>query len=474
MKLDTEMIDRHEIDEKSELFQINTSDVQRDYVFGWILSGMYMHSNLKDVLILKGGNCFRKAYFENTRFSRDLDFSCERDVPTEIVSAGFNAVCDFVTEQTGIIFEQEKTIVQEKARIDSDKKIYDVRLYFKDFHGQSSKITISVRFDITRFDKIYLPVQERYLIHPYSDASQCKIKIKCIKLEELLASKLKCLLQRRHAADLYDYVYSVFINKSIDVSRSEVLEVFLKKTIYERLPGAARGLLLDLPFEAIRGLWDKFIVVPMQATIAFDQAITWFKENIADLFQLFSSNDQSPLPFFPSHLRNPIMEAGSSMTLLQVTYDGTQRIVEPYSLKYKVRKDGVGQEYFYVYDQTGGRSGPGIKTFVNDRISSIENTSEKFEPQFPVELSKAGEFGDQTYFSASSPRRRPARMQTRKQRTKSRSIDYGIKLVYIIECPYCNKQFQRKNHTTKLNKHKDRFGNPCFGRVGSLVKTQYK
>lgn len=466
------MISKSEIDQKAKVFQINPSDVQRDYVFGWVLTGMYGHSNLKDSLVLKGGNCFRKAYFENTRFSKDLDFSCQTDIPTEIVSSEFDTICDFVSDQTSIRFETERTYVAEKKHVDPEKKIYDVKLYFNDFYGKPSNLTISVRFDITNFDKIYLPVQERYIIHPYSDAGQCEVKVNCIKLEELLASKLKCLLQRRHSADLYDYVYSVFINKSLDVSRSEILQTFLKKTIYERSPGVVRGLLLDLPFEAIRRFWDKYIVTSSQATIIFDQAVEWFKQDITEFFPL-SSRDEGKVLFFPSHLRNPIMEAGNSMTLLKVTYDGIQRVVEPYSLKYKVRKDGIGREYFYAHDRIGGQSGPGIKAFVSNKMESIENTSEKFEPRFPVELSKAGELADKTYFGSSPPEQRPVRQQTKRQ-TKRSSASYKTEPVYIIKCPYCNKRFRRKSYTTTLNPHKDKFGNQCFGKIGSLVNKRFK
>ncbi|MGN7308816.1 nucleotidyl transferase AbiEii/AbiGii toxin family protein, partial [Bacillus subtilis] len=63
------MITREEIIEKGKEFDINTSNVQRDYVFGWFLAGIYHISELKDHLVLKGGNALRKAYFENTRFS---------------------------------------------------------------------------------------------------------------------------------------------------------------------------------------------------------------------------------------------------------------------------------------------------------------------------------------------------------------------------------------------------------------------
>lgn len=263
---------------------------------------------------------------------------------------------------------------------------------------------LKVDLDVSTYDKIYLSVQERTLIHPYSDSTKCEASIKCIKLEELLASKLKCLLQRRHIADLYDYVYSIFINKSFEVRRSEILQVFFKKTIYEGASGVVRGLLLDLPFETLRSFWNKFIIVPQQAKIVFDQAVDWFKQDVTDSFSI-SSIGGKHLSYFPSHLRTPIMEAGSTKTLLKLTYDGCQRMVEPYSLKYKVRKDGVGREYFYAYDTTGGRSRTiSIKSFLSDKIESIENTYEKFEPRYPIELSKAGEFGDRTYFGATPPK----------------------------------------------------------------------
>ncbi|MEU4615220.1 hypothetical protein [Streptomyces umbrinus] len=92
------------------------------------------------------------------------------------------------------------------------------------------------------------------------------------------------------------------------------------------------------------------------------------------------------------------MEAGASRTLLRLTYEGTLRMVEPYSLHFKRRKDGVAQEYLYVYDRTGGRSGPGIKGLLNYKINNVEVTEEKFDPRYEIELAKAGEFADRTTF----------------------------------------------------------------------------
>ena len=48
------MIKDIEIQQKAKEFQIDTSDLQRDYVFGWLLSGIYNKSPLSNQLILKG------------------------------------------------------------------------------------------------------------------------------------------------------------------------------------------------------------------------------------------------------------------------------------------------------------------------------------------------------------------------------------------------------------------------------------
>jgi hypothetical protein len=148
------------------------------------------------------------------------------------------------------------------------------------------------------------------------------------------------------------------------------------------------------------------------------------------------------------------MQAASNLTALDITYDGQRRLVEPYSLVFKRRKDGFGQEYFYAYDQTGGRTaGPGIKTFLHSKIQSLAHTDRHFEPRFPVELGKAGEFAGKTYFGAGF-------------RTSSSSPSHAGRTtrVYLVECSYCGKRFPRKRYSTRLRPHKDQYGNRYYGR----------
>jgi predicted nucleotidyltransferase component of viral defense system len=46
---------------------LSTSNVQRDYIFGWLLAGAFGESRLGERVALKGGNALRKGYFRTSR-----------------------------------------------------------------------------------------------------------------------------------------------------------------------------------------------------------------------------------------------------------------------------------------------------------------------------------------------------------------------------------------------------------------------
>jgi hypothetical protein len=101
-------------------------------------------------------------------------------------------------------------------------------------------------------------------------------------------------------------------------------------------------------------------------------------------------------------------------------------------------------------------------------VQAIERLEEKFEPQFPVELSKAGEYGQKTYFGKPFGSRKSVSTGVAGRRTAR-----GYRIIYVIQCHYCGKRFRRSSHDTRLNAHKDKFGNACHGLMGYLVEQTY-
>ena len=455
------MIERIEIDTAANQLGVHTSNVQRDYVFGWILAGLYSGCSLREELVLKGGNCFRKAYFPLGRYSNDLDFSCTHRINEVTLRNGLNEIGEYARSRAGIDFDLDRTLIKDGGLIDADRSAVKARMYFRDFYGKPSEILISVRLDLTELDRIHLDVAERPLIHNYSDASSCTAKLRCWQLEEMLAAKLKCLVQRQHLVDLFDLVHSIFINRDIEVNRAQVASVFLRKTIFGRSPGAAKALLLQLPVEFAKASWRKYVVCPIESYLDFDAAEVRLRELVELLFGEYG-NYRGEYAFYPPVLRTKIMDAGREMSLMRMRYDGSTRIIEPYALNYKVRRDGVGQEYLYAYDRTGGSSGPGMKTFLHGKIAELEVLEETFEPQYEIELSKAGEYPKQLTFADPN---RPKKARLPRTTKRKHLLDKP----YTVVCSLCGKKFRRERMGTRLNPHKNTWGSKCVGRTGYLI-----
>lgn len=401
------MLDKNEIDQKAAEFNLRPVDVEKDYVYGWLLNAIYTESSLGNQLVLKGGNALRKGYLPGTRFSKDLDFSLEQEIDPDFLHAELNKVCLAVNAQTQVKFELEKTRVEQKDLPIPTLDVLEARLYFKGFYGEE-KISLKTQLDITQFDKIYLPVQSRKILHPYSDADLCSGNIKCQKAEEIIASKLNSLLHRRKVCDLFDLIKTTVIANDLSLDRQEVIKTFLKKSIFENAPDTPKQQLLSTPLEEFRPFWDT-LVIPSESVMHFDEVVSNFGNLVSNFFDLlvpvvpsfvpastrgsfprysgmtFGSVDRN---FFPFETRNSIINSGRSRKMVQLTYDGYTRLVEPYSMEYRVRKtDGVGGEYFWGYDTTGGKSGKqSIKMFSCEKIESARETDRSFSPRYAVEF----------------------------------------------------------------------------------------
>ena len=466
------MIGKEEINQKAKEFEISPTSVEKDYVFGWILFGLFTASNLKDIIFLKGGNALRKGYFENTRFSSDLDLGIPNDINENILLEEINNICDFIGKNAGVNFITSDNKIEEKFSEGKepipDLKVYEVKIYFKDFYSNSDHIRLKIAMDITRFDKVLLPIQFVKLIHPYSDASKVSCTIRCMKLEEIIATKLKCILQRQHAPDLFDYVYSIKLLGG-DLDKNEVVRAFIRKTIYERNPHVLKDILNKTSFDYFKSYWHKTIVCAKTVMFHVEDAINVFLNDLDQLFSIYRDNGFRNFSFFGPELRGPIIEAGRKQVLLKAVYNGHERMIEPYSLKYLMKKDGVQREYFYAYNRSGGNSPPGPRSFVVDGFSSMIVTEETFEPRFQIELSKAGERPENPYlFDPNKPQKAPARQRSLWSKPPKKNV-----LKYIYKCASCGKKFTKTKMDSSLNPHKNKSKYKCGGRFGIYQGTKY-
>ena len=80
--------------------------IEKDYVLSWILQGIATHKVLSKLIVFKGGTVLKKVYFENYRFSEDLDFTLlDNSISNQQIFQYFKEVFDYIKEETNIPLE---------------------------------------------------------------------------------------------------------------------------------------------------------------------------------------------------------------------------------------------------------------------------------------------------------------------------------------------------------------------------------
>jgi predicted nucleotidyltransferase component of viral defense system len=365
-------------------------NVEKDYVMGWLLWAIYSQQRLAQNLVLKGGNCLRKLYFPDTRFSDDLDFTAHRLPAPLDFKQSLNLACAEVTKACGIAFDLSRTTSEPKETPDPDCKALDSRVYFTGFAGDTS-VTMRVKFDISDFERIVLPVQWHHMIHEYSDAQACRAQVQAYSLEEVLAEKLRSWIQRTRSRDLFD-VAKIIQSKAVPISKTNILSTFFRKTLFKGVPLAAREEMLHQPkFDIIERSWLETIICPKASLIVAANAITLFRQFIDALFdpELLKTMGVSlsqrlySLYSASSGYREAIIEAGKARQLIRLLYHGLSRNIEPYSFRYRWVKKGYGAEYFYGFDRTKDQT---IKRFFLHQIEGVSILPQQYLPRWLVEF----------------------------------------------------------------------------------------
>ena len=95
--------------ELSREFGLRANVVEKDYVLGWVLAGIFNHSVIGSSFVFKGGTCLKKCFFETYRFSEDLDFTLSESnhLNQEFLVSCFKEIAQWVYDETGIEIPQD-------------------------------------------------------------------------------------------------------------------------------------------------------------------------------------------------------------------------------------------------------------------------------------------------------------------------------------------------------------------------------
>ncbi|MCK9399171.1 MAG: nucleotidyl transferase AbiEii/AbiGii toxin family protein [Bacteroidales bacterium] len=179
---------------------VRDTQIEKDYVISWIISGIANNRYLKEHLIFKGGTVLKKVYFPDFRFSEDLDFTYYgKDFDIKGIKTAFNELVEWVYEAARV----KLSIIDEIQHVTGNYTFY--LSYTGPLGGTGANKDIKV--DISPDELIYNAPEERQIINPFSDLAKEKYSILCYTLGEVVAEKMRSLMQRTAPRDIYDLWY---------------------------------------------------------------------------------------------------------------------------------------------------------------------------------------------------------------------------------------------------------------------------
>jgi len=201
------MIASGEIRELAIAQGVRQETIEKDYVLGWILAGLYNIESTGN-WIFKGGTALKKCYFHNYRFSEDLDFSLKDHVFLEedALHLTLSRMAEWVYDNSGIEISKKRSIV-EIFENRNKRQVAQIRVYY---HGPVSPSAASqwarIKFDLTTGEVLTDEPILANIYHPYSDTNNALFKTRCYSFTEIFAEKLRALVERTRPRDVYDSV----------------------------------------------------------------------------------------------------------------------------------------------------------------------------------------------------------------------------------------------------------------------------
>ena len=253
------MILQKEIATISEQLGVSKSVIDKDWMLGHFIAAIFNEPELKETLIFKGGTCLKKCWFEEYRFSEDLDFT-SKSQEFELTPDHLKFITKYIEDNTGV-----KTHIVSLRPLQFQDKLTGYEAIIK-FWGADHPRNVmpttpdrwqtKIKIEIILYEEMIFEVTEREVSHPYSDNLALQNAIPCYKIEEVLSEKIRALIQRSYTAprDYYDIWY--LSNNFPDLNWAIIVDAFYKKMKFKNIVFTGIDQLINVKSDkALKGAW---------------------------------------------------------------------------------------------------------------------------------------------------------------------------------------------------------------------------
>jgi len=389
------VIDRLEILEFARELGLTPEIVEKDYVLGWLLGGIFNHPALQSTWLFKGGTCLKKCYFETYRFSEDLDFTLRNPehLTQEFLDTTFPEVAGWIYERCGIEMPPDAITFEIYAN-PRGKLSVQGRIGYRGPLQRRGSIP-RIKLDLTDDERIVLDPIWREVHHPYSDRPGDGIQAFCYRYEELFAEKIRALAERMRPRDLYDVIH-LYRHDAAGCDRELVLQRLGEKCNFKGISVPDADSLANSPERAeLESEWENMLVhqLPVVPPLAhffgeLPRVFSWLVGILArEILPAIPAGADEDASWRPPAMASSwgtvvpletIRFAAANHLCVDLSYQGTHRLIEPYSL-HRTR-DGNIMLHAIRHDSGDHRS------YRVDRIEGVSATRTSFMPRYSVEL----------------------------------------------------------------------------------------
>lgn len=234
------MILKMEIERIAEEKAVAKATIDKDWVLGHFIDAIFSIPECRENLVFKGGTCLKKCYFGNYRFSEDLDFTSVRS-DFVLDKNLLNRIVLLVTKRIEIPLHIHKL---EQLRFNGELTGYSaiIKFWGADHPRNQAPPPIerwltSIKIEVILYEQMVFPAEIRTVQHEYSDrlSGSAITGIPCYSIHEVLAEKLRALIQRSYAAprDYYDIWY---LSENVpDLNWHAIKDAFHQKMKFKKL-----------------------------------------------------------------------------------------------------------------------------------------------------------------------------------------------------------------------------------------------
>ena len=461
------MIDRREILDSATTASLSPQVVEKDYVLGWLLAGIYKQADLADDWIFKGGTCLKKCFFETYRFSEDLDFTLRNPLhlDRDFLVFSMERVATWVYEQSGLELpvDRQEFDVYRNPRGELSCR---VKVPYRGPIGPRGKSIPNIKLDLTADERLVLDPVRLPIHHPYTDVPGDGIQVLAYAYPEAFAEKVRALGERTRPRDLYDVV-NLYRNVEARPEPADLLDVLSEKCGFKGIRVPLSVADLEPHRSDLVGAWDSMLGHQLPALPpvrkfwnALPEFFAWLKTGSAPRIPapyriaagetvLRGRTVRAPLRQTARTHLEIIRFAAANHMCVDLLYKDQVRRIEAYSL----RQTKDGNIVLHAFDTRK----QGHRSYRVDRIQDAGITDESFTPRYAVELNPSGPL---------SIPPTPARVATLSYPRAARPVPQTGAQRYVYQCPLCQWRFYRKARNPAIRPHKGKNGWPCGGRQG--------